>query len=122
MEAVLARAKTDVDEVENEAEDNSVMSAVVKQSPTPPNPSDLVEGRVIGKDKMAVYVDLMPFGTGIIYGREYLNARDVLKKTNLGDIITAKVVESDNEDGYIELSLKEARQALIWTEAEEAVR
>ncbi|HEY4483013.1 MAG TPA: S1 RNA-binding domain-containing protein [Candidatus Paceibacterota bacterium] len=122
MQAVLMRAKTDTDEVEVETEDNSVMSVVVKQSPTPPNPSDLVEGRVIGKDKMAVYVDLTPFGTGIIYGREYLNARDVLKKTNLGDIITAKVVESDNEDGYIELSLKEARQALIWTEAEEAVR
>ena len=28
----------------------------------------------------------------------------------------------ENEDGYIELSLKEARQALIWSEAEDAIR
>ena len=80
-----------------------------------------MEGRVIGKDKTAVYIDLPPFGTGIIYGREYINARDILKKTNIGDSITAKVIDVDNEDGYIELSLREARQALIWTEAEEAI-
>ncbi len=104
------------------AEFESMMAIIVKNTPTPPNPADLVEGKVIGKDKMAVYIDLAPFGTGIIYGREYLNARDVLKKTNIGDVVTAKVVDSDHEDGYIELSLKEARQALIWTEAEEAVR
>lgn len=104
------------------AEQNSVMALIVKQSPNLPAPSDLVEGRVIGKEKQSVYIDLTPFGTGIIYGREYLNARDVLKKTNIGDIITAKVVDADNEEGYIELSLKEARQALIWTEAEEALK
>ena len=102
-------------------ESNSFMALVLKKSPTPPAVDMLVEGKVIGKDKMAVYIDLPPFGTGIIYGREYLNARDVLKKTNIGDAITAKVVEIDNEEGYIELSLKEARQALIWTEAEEAI-
>jgi len=67
-------------------------------------------------------IDLPPFGTGIIYGREYLNARDVLKNANIGDSITAKVVDPENEDGYIELSLKEARQALIWSEAEAAIR
>jgi len=102
-------------------ESNSLMSLILKGSPTLPVVESLVEGRVIGKDKMAVYIDLPPFGTGIIYGREYLNARDVLKKTNIGDLITAKVVETDNEDGYVELSLKEARQALLWTEAEEAI-
>jgi len=102
-------------------ENNSLMALLLKRSPIPPQISEIVEGRVIGKDKMAVYIDLAPFGTGIIYGREYLNARDVLKKTNLGDSVKAKVVETENEEGYIELSLKEARQALIWTEAEEAI-
>ncbi len=103
-------------------EEETVMSLVLKKSPEPPEEGDLIEGKVIGKDKMAVYIDLAPFGTGIIYGREYLNARDILKKTNNGDSITAKVVEVENEDGYIELSLKEARQAIIWTEAEEAIK
>lgn len=101
---------------------SSLMAAVLKASITPPEKEQIVEGRVIGKDKMSVYVDLPPYGTGIIFGREFLNARDVLKKTSIGDTITAKVVDKNNEDGYIELSLKEARQALIWTEAEESMR
>ncbi|HEY9583327.1 MAG TPA: S1 RNA-binding domain-containing protein [Candidatus Paceibacterota bacterium] len=106
---------------DEQTESDSLMALILRQSPVPPVNESLVEGRVIGKDKMSVYIDLPPFGTGIIYGREYLNARDVLKKTNIGDSVTAKVVDIDNEEGYIELSLKEARQALIWTEAEEAI-
>ncbi|HEY4505862.1 MAG TPA: S1 RNA-binding domain-containing protein [Candidatus Paceibacterota bacterium] len=98
------------------------MDIITKSSPTPPSDGDLLEGPVIAKAKTTVYVDLAPFGTGIIYGREYLNARDVLKHTNIGDLIKAKVVDPENEDGYIELSLKEARQALVWTEAELAMK
>src|SRR3989344_6176271 len=87
-----------------------------------PAVGDLVEGQVISLEPGTVYVNLVPFGTGIIYGREYINARDIIKKTSVGDIISAKVIDPENTDGYIELSLKEARQAAIWTEAEEAVK
>lgn len=83
---------------------------------------ELVEGPVVALDKAAVYIDLAPYGTGIIYGREYIAVRDLVKKTNIGDIIKAKVVEVENEDGYVELSLKEAKQALIWNEAELAIK
>ncbi len=87
-----------------------------------PRVDSLVEGPVIAVDKAAIYIDLPPYGTGVIYGREYIAARDLIKKTNIGDIIKAKVVESENTDGYVELSLKEAKQALIWGEAEEAIK
>ncbi|MBI3633981.1 MAG: S1 RNA-binding domain-containing protein [Candidatus Vogelbacteria bacterium] len=84
---------------------------------------DLIEAPVIGIVKMALYVDLKPYGTGVIYGREFINARDVIKKINVGDIITAKVVEVETpEDGYVGLSLKEARQALVWAEAENLIK
>jgi len=84
---------------------------------------DIVEGPVIGITTNAVYVDLPPFGTGIIYGKEFINARDIIRKVSIGDNIGAKVTDtSTNEQGYIELSLKEAKQALIWNEAEEAIR
>ena len=99
-----------------------VMDEIVKNSLTPPMPGKLVDGTVIGEGKLAIYIDLGPFGTGIIYGREYLNARDIIKKMNIGDKITAKVIEGENEDGYIELSLKEARQAVVWKEADDAIR
>lgn len=98
------------------------MAALIAESPEGPAVGNLVEGKVIDIEKASVYVDLAPFGTGVIYGREYLNARDIIKKINQGDVITAKVVEVENEDGYIELSLKEARQAIVWGEAEEMIK
>jgi small subunit ribosomal protein S1 len=88
---------------------------------TPPRAGDLVEGTIIELVRGRLYVDLPPFGAGIIYGREYLNAADVLRKSNPGDTITAKVVDPAGIEGYIELSLKEARQAAIWGEAEQAI-
>lgn len=101
------------------------MSAVrqaAEKMPMPPVVEALVEGPVIGIEKSSVYIDLAPFGTGIIYGREFINAKDIIKKINLGDIVKAKVVSLANENGYLELSLKEAKQALIWSEAEKAVK
>jgi len=98
------------------------MEEIVKNSPNPPEVGSLIDGVVLAKGKLSLYVDLPPFGTGLIFGREYLNARDVIKKINIGDSVTAKVVEVDGENGYIELSLKEARQALLWSEAEQAIK
>ena len=96
------------------------MDEFLRSSPKAPAIDDVVEGPVVAIGRARVYVDLPPFGTGIIYGREYLSARETLKNVHIGDLVTAKVVGSENEDGYIELSLREARQALIWNEAEVA--
>lgn len=101
---------------------NTLMDKLLDGSNGTPVLGDLVEGPVINIEKSAVYVDLAPYGTGIIFGREFMTARDIIKKINIGDVIAAKVVDTDNKDGYIELSLKEARQALIWSEAEEAIK
>lgn len=98
------------------------MGNLMEKALTPPEVDALVEGPVLSIARSCVYVDLGPVGTGIIYGREFINARDVIKKLNIGDIITAKVVDTNNSEGYIELSLKEARQAIIWSEAEEAIK
>jgi len=80
---------------------------------------DIVEGRVIEQKGSSLFVDLGPYGTGIIYGRELMNARKTIRSLKPGDIITAKVIEIANQNGYIELSLKEAGQDIIWREAEE---
>src|SRR3989344_1036766 len=106
--------------VEAVVEKQGPMAEFLSASPTPPELDDVVEGPVIAVGRARVFVDLHPFGTGIIYGREYLSARESLKNVNIGDTVTAKVVGMDNEEGYIELSLREARQALIWNEAEVA--
>lgn len=100
----------------------TIMDSFLDKSATPPSIDDIVEGTVIGIDKNAVYIDIPPFGTGIIFGREFMSARDIIKKINIGDTVAGKVVSISNKDGYIEISLKEARQALIWSEAEDAIR
>lgn len=99
-----------------------IMHGYLAESPAPPQVGDIVEGQVSALARAKVYIDLPPFGSGIIYGYEFMNARDILRKVSVGDTIAAKVVDAGNQDGYIELSLKEARQALIWSEAEEAAK
>ena len=101
---------------------DSVMGKLIDTMKNPPMIGDLVEGPVIAVEKSSVFVDLTPFGTGIIYGREFMTARDVIKKINIGDVIAAKIVDNAHKEGYYELSLKEARQALIWSEAETAIK
>lgn len=104
-----------------EIKDSKIMSALTTDSKQL-KVEDVIEGKVLAVDKSAVYVDVAPYGTGIIYGYEFIQAKDVIKKLNIGDSVTAKVVELENEQGYIELSLKEAKQALVWADAEEAVK
>lgn len=82
-----------------------------------PKKGDLVEGEVLKKDGTTIFINLKPFGTGIIYGREFINAREIIKSLKPGDTITAKIIDLENEDGYTELSLKEAGQEIIWREA-----
>lgn len=91
---------------------------MVLEKISPIKEEDIVEGDVLAITNTAVYVDLGPVGTGIIYGIEYINARDVIKKINIGDKISAKVIVREDKNGYIDLSLREAKHALIWGEAE----
>ena len=114
--------KKETEEEKGAEQPLSFMATLMQDMKTLPEVDALVEGPVLGVEKSIVYINLGPIGTGIIYGREFINARDVIKKLNIGDIITAKVVDTENDDGYIELSLKEARQAIIWSEAEEAIK
>jgi len=80
---------------------------------------DLVEGTVIGIGRSAVYFDLGPQGTGIIYGREFLEEKAALKEVTPGEKIVAKIVYLENDEGYIELSLREAGRELTWDKLKE---
>lgn len=102
--------------------DELTLKSIIEESSNTPSLEALIEGPVIGIKKSSVYIDLAPFGTGIIYGREFIAARDIIKKISIGDLVKAKVVDVKNEEGYIELSLKEAKQALIWSEAERLIK
>ena len=99
-----------------------VMQSYLADMPNPPMEGDVVEGPVVSVDKSAIYIDLSPFGTGIIYGREFIIARDMIRKLHVTDSVSAKVVDTKSKNGYIELSLREAKQAMVWEEVEAAIK
>jgi len=75
---------------------------------------DIVEGKIIGTGQSSIYVDLSPMGAGIIFGKEFYQAKQELKKVKIGDKVFAKIVDLENDDGYIELSLSEAGREIGW--------
>src|SRR3989344_2820450 len=85
-----------------------------------PRMGDIVEGTMLSRHGSVAFVDL-GFGTGIIYGKEYQDGREMLKDKSLGNSIVAKIVELENEEGYIELSIKEAGREKFWKEGTQAV-
>jgi len=75
---------------------------------------EIIEVKLLEKTPRAVFFEVPRTGTGIIYGKELLNARDTLKGLNPGDTINAKVADPENASGYIELSLSEADKQKSW--------
>lgn len=80
---------------------------------------DLIEAKVLRKTPRAVYLELREFGTGIVYGVELLNARNIIKNLKVGEMATAKIIDLENEDGYVELSLAGAHKQKNWQELKE---
>ena len=80
---------------------------------------DIAEGQVLKKEPRKLFLDLGRYGTGIVYGVEFLNAKNIIKNLNPGEAVTAKVMETDNEEGYVELSLTEANKHKVWEEIKE---
>lgn len=87
-----------------------------------PRVGELVEGEVIEKKGARLFVDLDGRGVGIVYGREFSIAQDLIKNLNAGDRVSAKIVDADNEEGYVELSLKEAGEEKRWVDFKKMMR
>ena len=80
---------------------------------------DLIEGEVIGIGRSAVFLDLGPQGTGIIFGKEFLEEKSALKDIKQGEKIMSKIVDLENDEGYIELSLRQAGREMTWDKLRE---
>jgi len=82
-----------------------------------PNVGDVIEGKVIEVGTNAVYLDIEPFGTGIVLGREMKDGMGT-GKLKVGHKVTATITDLENEDGYIELSIREASYEKAWEDLE----
>jgi small subunit ribosomal protein S1 len=78
-----------------------------------------IEGVVVARDRSTLFIDLGLYGTGIIYGKEFYLAKNVIKALQEGDKVIAKIVELENDEGYRELSLKDATKEASWNKLTE---
>ncbi|OGL34344.1 hypothetical protein A3F05_00290 [Candidatus Saccharibacteria bacterium RIFCSPHIGHO2_12_FULL_47_17] len=78
-----------------------------------------IEGRVIQKGQSIIYLDLSPFGTGVIYKSELQTTQTDVKHIKVGDMLTAKIIGTENEDGFIELSIKDIGTKEAWSRLEQ---
>ncbi|MFC1629814.1 30S ribosomal protein S1 [Patescibacteria group bacterium] len=75
---------------------------------------EIVEGKIISQEKGALFLDLGIFGTGIIDGQEFYDAKESFKNLNAGDPVFAKIINLESDEGYVELSAAQAGRELNW--------
>lgn len=104
--------------VEEVTEETSPMAKLLEGSDVRfPNVGDVIEGKVIELGTNAIYLDIEPFGTGIVLGREIKDGMGT-GKLKIGHKVTATITDLENEDGYIELSIREASYEKAWEDLE----
>ncbi len=101
-EVVTMSENTDMEELMNDA--NVVI----------PNVGDVIDGTIIDISGSIVLLDIGPIGTGMVIGREAKSGLAADDKLGLGSEVTATVIDLDNDDGYIELSIREASYERAW--------
>jgi small subunit ribosomal protein S1 len=81
-----------------------------------PKEGDTMEGTIIGKGKTELHVDLGGILTGVVRGRELLDELDTFEKIQTGDKIQVSVLEVENENGEVELSIRRAGREKAWND------
>jgi len=134
MTSILDKLATEVDKIEDsffgkdkkedkaskvlKKEDDSLMGKLLSDEKVAfPSVGDVIEGIVIEVSSNALYLDIAPFGTGVVLGREI---KDGLGsgRMKLGDKVSATITDLENEDGFIELSIREASFDKAWEDLE----
>ncbi len=80
---------------------------------------ELIDAKVLGREREGIFFDLGHNGIGIVYGAELHQALGTIKKIKAGDLIAAKVVEPENKDGFVELSLSDAGEEMAWKDIQD---
>lgn len=85
-------------------------------------PGELIQGIVVSVTHGEVLLDVGSKSEGIITGDELVDEDKSYKRLKPGDVILAMVVQVENDQGYIVLSLKKAEKDRKWFDAEEAFK
>lgn len=95
---------------------SSVMDQLLQESPDVlrVKPGELIEGTVVYKGKNKLLLDLGGVSTGIVSGRELRDSFSTFRTLTIGDKVTTLVLEEENDEGMVVLSLRMASQQKAW--------
>lgn len=84
-----------------------------------PKVGDLVKGKIIKISRAEVHLDIEGLTTGVIRGYELFDESGENSNLKIGSEIEATVLDLENEDGEMELSLRSAGHLKAWKNLEE---
>jgi len=84
-----------------------------------PKQGQILSGVIISISKSQVLIDLGSTGIGIVYPGQFFDSPDRMRQLKPGQDVSAILVELENEDGYRELSLREAQMTTAWQRIKE---
>jgi small subunit ribosomal protein S1 len=92
------------------------MEALLERSPEiiRAEPGMVLEGKVVFKGKNKVLLDVGGVATGIISGKELRDSFHTFHDLKVGTEVTAMVLEEENEEGMIVMSLRRVSQQKAW--------
>lgn len=108
-------------EIKEQTKDQSKMAKLLEKAETlgVPKERDLIEGEVMAVTGNRVWVDIQHGKfVGIISSRELAEAGLSMPDYKKGDKIAASVVEPENEEGFVLLSVREALRNRGWSALE----
>jgi len=95
------------------------MEELLKENPVEiPKIGDVLEGKVIEISSNYILLDLGPLGTGIVLGKEMKDGLNIDGKIKEGDTVSATLTSLGDENGYMELSVREASYEKAWEDIE----
>ncbi|MFA5155558.1 MAG: S1 RNA-binding domain-containing protein [Patescibacteria group bacterium] len=87
-----------------------------------PQVGDIVKGTVVAASKSEVKLDVDGVLMGIIRGPELYNEVEEFSNLKPGDEAEAAVIETENENGELELSFRQVGQEKAWAKLRQALK
>jgi small subunit ribosomal protein S1 len=98
--------------------DTSLMGALLDKNPVEiPKIGDVLEGTVLEITSNSMLLDLGSLGTGVVMGKEVKDGF-ALGKAKKGDKVSATLIDLENDEGHMELSIREASYERAWEDLE----
>ena len=105
------------------AQKSDIMDKLLKEAPEPlrVRPGESVDGVVVFRGKNKLLIDINGIAVGIVSGRELRDSFNTFRELTVGHEVTALVLEEENDEGMIVLSLRMASQQKAWDRFHELV-